>query len=184
MPSTQALIQPHPPAGEEHKVNGLLDAMAEQLGFVPDGLRLYSFSPPLLETFIGNIRYFNGGDRLDPRLMAMIRYLVSCAADCSYCIDLNETLLAGMGVDLAAVRAARDDLDAAPLPVREVLLLRFALRALREPETITASDISTLHDEGWSDRDLFDAVVQGANTSAFNQVLRAFRIEHQGALAG
>lgn len=183
MTVTPALIQPKAPAGEEQKVAGLLGAMEQRLGFVPDGLRLYSFSPPLLENFIGNISYFNGGSGLDPRLMSMIRYLVSWQAECRYCIDLNETFLTNMGVDLDAVRAARDNVDAAPLPMRELLLLKFALQSVNAPDSIGPADLALLRDEGWSDRDIFDVVVQAANNRAFNNVLRTFNIEHQGAFA-
>lgn len=183
MSHAHPLITPKAPAGEEQKVSGMLGAMEQHLGFIPDGLRLYSFSPPLLENFIGNISYFNGGGSLDPRLMTMIRYLVSYQADCSYCVDLNETFLTGMGIALDTVRATRDNIDAAPLPVRELLLLKFALKSVNEPDNIASADLALLHDEGWSDRDIFDVVVQAANNRAFNNVLRTFKIEHQGAFA-
>lgn len=183
MQHTQPLITPHPPAGQEDHVAGLLGAMEERLGFVPDALRLYSFSPPLLETFIGNVSYFNGGANLDPRLMTMIRYLVSYQADCSYCIDLNETFLTGMGIPLDDVRAAREDVDAAPLPPRERLLLKLALKSVNDPDGVDEADLEAARAAGWTDRDVFDVVVQANNNSAFNNILRAFKIEHQGAFA-
>lgn len=183
MQTQHALITPHAPAGQEDKVAGLLGAMEQHLGFVPDGLRLYSLSPPLLETFIGNISYFNGGSSLDPRLMAMIRYLVSYRADCSYCIDLNETFLTGMGVDLDEVRTARADVDAAPLPPAEKVLLKLALQSVENPDAVDAGVLAAARDAGWSDRDIFDVVVQASNNRAFNNVLRTFNIEHQGAFA-
>lgn len=39
-----ALVNPVAPAGEEEKVASILGAIKQHLGFVPDGLRLYSFS--------------------------------------------------------------------------------------------------------------------------------------------
>lgn len=35
--------------------------------------------------------------------------------------------------------------------------------------------------QGWTDRDIFDAVAQAASNKAFNYMLRTFKIEHQGA---
>lgn len=183
MQQQQPLITPRAPAGEEAKVADLLGAMEARLGFVPDALRLYSISPPLLETFIGNVSYFNGGSALDPRLTAMVRYLVSHRADCSYCIDLNETFLVGMGADLDAVRAARQDVDAAPLPARERVLLKLALKSVDDPDGIGEADLAAARAVGWSDRDIFDVVVQAANNRGFNNILRVFKIEHQGAFA-
>lgn len=183
MQHTQPLVTPHAPIGQEDQVAGMLGTMEAHLGFVPDGLRLYSFSPPLLEHFLGNVSYFNGGSNLDPKLLTMIRYLVSYRADCSFCIDMNETFLVSMGMDLDTVRASRDNLDSIPLPARELILLKLALRSVETPEHISASDLDAARAADWTDRDIFDVVVQAANNRAFNNVLRTFKIEHQGSFA-
>lgn len=174
------LLQPRPPAGEEARVQGVLDAVQEHLGFVPDGLRLYSVSPGLLEAFVANVSYFRNGTPLSPVLTAMIRYLVSWRTGCQFCIDLNEGFLTQMGVDLDAVRAARTNPDSAPVEERERPLLALALKAVENPGAIEAADLDAARAEGWSDRHLFDAVVQAANNRAFNLVLRTFKVEHQG----
>lgn len=180
----QALIYPNVPKGEEDRVNAVLGNIQEHLGFVPDGLRLYGISPPLLETFVGNIGYFNmGGTQLSPKLTAMIRYQVSWDAGCSYCIDMNEGFLTNMGLDLDTIRATRNNPDAAPLEDNEKAILKLAVKSVESPEDITKSDIDHVRNLGWQDREIFDAVVQAANNRAFNYVLRTFNIEHQGAFS-
>jgi len=179
----QALIDPLPPAGEGDRVNAVLDAVAEQLGFVPDGLRLYGVSPPLLEAFVANVGYFRQGTDLSPVLTAMIRYLVSYQADCRFCIDLNEGFLTQMGLDLDAIRAARANPETAPVEQRERPLLSMALKAVSDPHQVGVSDLVAAREQGWSDRDIFDAVVQAASNRAFNFVLRTFKIEQQGVFA-
>jgi uncharacterized peroxidase-related enzyme len=181
--NTRPLLTPKPPVGEEARVAAIFSAIEQRLGFVPDGLRLYSLSPPLLEYFVGNVGYFNSGERLSPALMAMIRYLVSSNAKCQFCIDLNEGFLANMGVDLDRVRAARSNPAAAPLEERERPLLHIALKAVTDPETVGAADVDAARAQGWTDRDIFDVVAQAASNRAFNYVLRTFNVEHQGALA-
>ena len=181
--SERPLLTPQPPTGEEGRVAAVLDGFEQHLGFVPDGLRLYSLSPPLLESFAANVSYFNSGERLSPVLMAMIRYLGSWKAKCQFCIELNEGFLSNMGVDLDQVRAARSDPEAAPVEARELPLLRLALKSIREAERVTPDDLEAARAEGWTDRDLFDVVVQAANNRAFNYVLRTFGVEHQGAFA-
>lgn len=182
--SEQALLFPHAPAGEEARVDAIFDAIQHRLGFVPDGVRLYSFSPTLLETFMGNVSYFNaGGTNLPPELTAMIRYLVSWQAGCSFCVDMNEGFLTNMGKELDAIRAARMNPELAPLPEKEKSLLRLALKAVNAPEFVNRDDLDQARKQGWQDRDLFDAVVQAANNRAFNLVLRTFKIEHQGVYA-
>jgi len=179
-----ALIHPQVPAGEEAKVAAILGAIEERLGFVPDGLRLYSISPPLLETFISNVGYFNaGGTELPPALTAMIRYLVSWNSGCSFCVDMNEGFLTNMGMDLDSIRASRDNSDAAPLDEKQKALLKLAIKSVNSPEDVSEADLDKMRSNGWSDRAIFDAVVQAANNRAFNYVLRTFNIEHQGSLA-
>ena len=175
------LISPVVPAGEEDRVTEVLEAVEQHIGFVPDGLRLYSFSPPLLETFVGNISYFNGGTELAPTLMAMIRYLVSWQGECEYCIDLNEGFLVNMGLELDAIRAARSNPEAAPLAENEIALLLLALKSVNTPEAVNQQDIVSVREKGWSDRNIFDVVVQAANTRSFNLILGTFKLEHQGA---
>ena len=183
MTQEKALITPVVPAGEESRVAAVLGAVEEHLGFVPDGLRLYSLSPPLLEAFIGYVSYFREGTHLSPVLTAMIRYLVSSEAGCQFCIDLNEGFLSHLGVDLDVARAARANPEAAPIEDKERPLLRLALKAVNAPEDVGESELAAARAQGWSDRDIFDAVVQAANNRAFNFVLRTFKIEHQGAFA-
>lgn len=177
------LLYPVAPAGEEQRVEAIFAMARQHLGFIPDGLRLYSFSPPLLETFFANVGYFRNGTSLSPLLTTMIRYLVSAGANCQFCIDLNEGFLDQLGVDLDTARAARDNPALAPLDAREHVLLDIALRAINDPEGVGASDIDAARAQGWSDREIFDAAAQAVNNRAFNSMLRTFKIEQQGAFA-
>lgn len=180
---SQPLLNPSVPAGHEDKVAALFGAIESRISFVPDGLRLYGISPPLLETFVTNVGYFNTESAIGPRLAAMIRYLVSYRADCTFCIDMNEGFLTNMGLDLDAVRAARDDLEVAPIEAHELPLLRLAVKAVSEPEHVAEADLEAVRNAGWRDREIFDAVAVATSNRAFNMLLRTFKIEHQGAFA-
>ena len=175
------LLNPRPPQGQESRVEAVYQAVQSHIGFVPDGLKLYSLSPPLLETFVGNISYFNSGKRLSPALMAMIRYMVSSQAKCNFCIDMNEGFLTNMGIDLDAVRAARGNLDIAPLPAKEKILLKLAVKSVQDPDSVSAQDIQEAKANEWSERDIFDVVAQAASNRAFNYLLRTFKVDSQGA---
>ena len=180
----QALIFPQVPSGEEEHVSGILGNIKNHLGFIPDGLRLFSISPPLLETFVGNIGYFNmGGTQLPPTLTAMIRYQVSWDAGCSFCIDLNEGFLNNLGVNLDDVRASRNKPEIAPISDKEKSLLLLAIKSVNSPEEVNQSDMDKVKKQGWSDREIFDAVVQAAYNRAFSYILKTFNIEHQGTLS-
>jgi len=176
----QPLLSPIAPAGEEQRVEAVLEMANQHLGFIPDGLRLYSLSPTLLETFFTNVGYFQGGTKLSPVLTTMIRYLVSSKSECHFCIDLNEGFLDQMGVDIDTARAARTNLAMAPVADNERILLDIALRTVNNPDSVSQIDIEAAHAAGWSDHDIFDAAAQASNNRAFNYLLRTFKIERQG----
>lgn len=180
---SQPLLNPRIAAENQDRVAALFSAIEERVGFVPDGLRLYGISPPLLENFMNSVGYFNTESALGPRLVAMIRYLVSYQANCSFCIDLNEGFLTAMGLDLDAIRGARESLEAAPVEARELPLLRLAVKAVGDPEHVSAEDVDACRAAGWDDRGIFDAVVAATGNRAFNMLLSAFKVEHQGAFA-
>lgn len=180
---SRPLLFPSPPKGDEERIAAIFASVERHVGFVPDGLRLYSLSPPLLESFMSNIGYFNSGERISPTLMVVIRYLVSSEAKCQFCIDLNEAFMANMGVDIDRARAARNNLDDAPVEEKERPLLSIALKAVRDPDSVNEADVEAAREQGWGDREIFDVVAQAASNRAFNYVLRAFNIEHQGSFA-
>jgi len=177
----QALIYPQAPSGEEEKVNAIFKGVEEHLGFVPDGLRLLSISPPLLETMMGNIGYFNmGGTQLSPTLTAMIRYQISSNASCRFCIDLNEGFLTNLGLNIDKVRASRNKPESAPLSEKDKALLLFAVKSIQNPNDIDESEMTKVKNQGWEDREIFDAVAQAASNKAFNFILKTFNVSHQG----
>ncbi|MGD8588393.1 MAG: hypothetical protein PVG22_06130 [Chromatiales bacterium] len=111
----------------------------------------------------------------------MIRYQISWNSNCSYCIDLNEGFLTNMGMELDDIRASRGDPDAAAISGKEKILLKLAIKSIDSPEDVTDIDVEMGRKQGWSDRAIFDAVVQAASNRAFNYILGTFNIEHQGA---
>ncbi|AOV16800.1 hypothetical protein BJI67_06760 [Acidihalobacter aeolianus] len=180
---SEPLLVPQVGPQDKPKVDAIFAAVEERMGFVPDALKLYSLSPALLESFLGVIGYFSTESPLGPRLAAMIRYLGSYRANCTFCIDLNEGYLTSMGLDLDDIRRAREDIDAAPLEPNEMPLLRLAMKSTSMPETVSAADIEACRTAGWDDRAIFEAVVHATNNRAFNQLLSTFKVEHQGAYA-
>lgn len=183
MTPTRPLLTPQIPTGEEARVEAIFSQVEAALGFVPDALRLYSFSPALLEGLVGNIAYFMQHPRISAELGAMIRYLVSTEVGCQFCIDLNEGLLLNLGIEREALQTARDNPAQAPLEPREQSLLLLALQVVEAADSVSANHIEALKQQGWSEREIFDASVIATNNRALNQLLKAFNVEQQGSIA-
>lgn len=180
---TAPLITPSVPEDDKAKVESIFNAIGAHLGFIPDGLRLYSISPPLLESFVGAIGYFMGHPKLSQELLAFVRYLVSSDAHCAFCIDFNAGLLMNMGVKPEQLAAAQEDFNQAPLADNEKTLLGIALQAIQNPENVNKEMIDAALQQGFSERDIFDVVTLAANNKALTHVLRTFKVDHQGTFA-
>ncbi|WP_198265245.1 carboxymuconolactone decarboxylase family protein [sulfur-oxidizing endosymbiont of Gigantopelta aegis] len=177
------LITPTVSSEDKSRVDAIFNSVQEHMGFIPDGLRLYSISPPLLEAFMGNVGYFMAHEHLSQTLLAMIRYLVSSKANCHFCIDFNAAILMNQGITSEQLRSARANTDDAPINDAEKVLLKLALSAISCPEGISADDIQQAKNQGFSERDIFDVVAIASSNNAFTYVLRTFKVEQQGAFA-
>ncbi len=175
--SITPLLTPVAPVGSESKVQAIFDQVQAGFGFIPDPMKLYSLSPVLLENFVNSVSYFHHQSTLSPKLLAMIRYVVSEKGACHYCIDLNEAILSNLGADLAQVQAAKTDLEQAPLDDKEKILLALAVKAVENSGEVTAEDLEQARAVGFNDQEIFEAVVQATSNRALNLLLRTFKVE-------
>lgn len=181
--TTNVLINPKIPAEDRSKVDEIFKGVEQHIGFVPAGLRLYGISPPLLEAFMGSVGYFLAHPTLRQEFLAMTRYLVSSDAGCSFCIDFNKAILINLGKTEEQLQEARENPDKAPLTDAEKVLLNIALAAIHNPQAVTQEDLQKARDQGYTDRNIFDAVAIATSNKAFTHLLRTFKVEHQGAFA-
>ena len=177
----QPLIIPTLSNEDQQRVDTIFKEVEKNMGFIPDGLRLYSISPPILESFLGIIGYFMSHQGLRPELLAMIRYMTSSQAECKFCIDFNEAILVQLGIDLDDIRATKDDVNNAPLENNEIALLKLALQSNDNPETMDEKAMQAAKTLGWTERDIFETVFIAANNRAFTTMLKTFNVEQQGS---
>ena len=178
--TSNALIDPAPPVNAQDKVDTIFKGVEKDFGFIPDGLLLYGISPPLLEAFLANFSYFMTHEELSPELFGMIRYLNSTGVGCSYCIDFNAGFLINLGKTPEQLQAAQENVDNAPLSDPEKVLLKIALASLKNPDGVTQDELQRARDQGFTDKNIFDAVVAAASNRAFTTVLKTFNVIQQG----
>lgn len=162
----------------EPQVAAIYGQIEEAMGRVPNALRLYSVSPGLLEQQWAQIGYYRQHPSLGFHLLALIRMLVSQDNQCAYCVGFNEAMLIQVGgLDAELVAAIKQDPDEAPLSGKDKALLRFVLRATRDPLSIRADDVDELRGLGWTDSEMLDAVQHGARNVAVDVVFNTFKID-------
>jgi len=75
------------------------------------------------------------------------------------------------------IRAMESDPSKSMLEENEGAMLDFAIRSLKQPATITASDNARLKDLGWDERDMVDALAQGVSMIDHAIMMQVFQID-------
>jgi uncharacterized peroxidase-related enzyme len=114
-----------------------------------------------------------GPSPLSAGLRELIGAYTSASNQCSYCRNSHGAAAAELLSNDAAVRAALDNLDTAPLSEPEKALLRFARKTTLASREITQSDIDSLKEHGWSDEAIYDAISVCALFNFYNRWVHA-----------
>ncbi|MDY0264546.1 MAG: hypothetical protein RBR12_05110 [Sulfurospirillum cavolei] len=175
MPLIQT-IKPEDATGELAELYGNITAMR---GRVSNSAQIFSASPELIKQQMSFIEYYMLKQKsLSMPLLASIRMLISDKNSCSYCVDMNASILINMlGWTPKEVEAMRADPQNAKLDANEKAMLLFVLKAVRTPHDVNAHDVQKLRDLGYSDGEILDATNHGARMSAIDIIFDAFKIE-------
>ena len=99
-------------------------------------------------------------------------------SDFPFCIEFNSvSLKMQLGLTDEQVAELRQDPSRAELAEADKALVLFAIRAVREPEEITADDVQQLRDLGWDDESIFVATFQGAFMLCIGCLFTAFKMD-------
>lgn len=79
-------------------------------------------------------------------------------------------------------RDIQDDFHSAPLPLREIALLDFAVKLTRTPWAMQRSDLAGLHAHGFSDQQIVDAVQCIGYFNFINRVLDGLGVDPEASM--
>ena len=159
------------------RVAEIYETMTQAMGFVPNAFKLYSSSPFLLEQQFRNLGYYMRHEKLGGKLLAFIRLLVSDQETCAYCVGVNTGILFQYGVLPEAIEAIRKDPSSAPLEEKELGMLLFVLKMMKDSNSIEAGDVDHLRKLGWSDQEILEGSFHGASQVASDKLLNGFKIQ-------
>jgi uncharacterized peroxidase-related enzyme len=172
-----ALLELVSPETATGKVEEAYAFMEELAGMVPLPLQMLSPSPELLSTQIQTMKYLMNQPNLGFSLLAHIRLLVAKEENYPYCISLNQTVLQKfVGLSAEQVEASMEDPEKAALSPKEIAMLQFVLKVMRDPALTKKADIDQLHELGWTDTDILDAVQEGLIMMTRGIMFKAFKV--------
>jgi uncharacterized peroxidase-related enzyme len=151
---------------------------------IPGILKCFATHPPLLKHMMalsGDLIFSDC--HLIRRHKEMIATLVSLQNACAYCSDSHSFALrmnGGSAEVLCTIQ--QNDLLSPALTSAEQALLSFVSKVNINSPEITRADIETLHQAGWGDLEISEAIHVAALFATFNRVVNAFGLPSQGLL--
>lgn len=179
------LIEPKPPKGEEKFVKLMCKHAQQVMGFLPDPLLIMALSPKILKEFAEFLSDYESHPHLRPSLLAVIRYLVAAKNDCKYCVTTSEAIMINqMNIELDDLRNAQENPENFPFPEKEKVLLLLILKMVLNPDAVEKSDLEAAYAQGWDDKNIYEAANYAVRNLAVDLLLKAYKIDGQGAWEG
>jgi uncharacterized peroxidase-related enzyme len=129
-----------------------LEGVKRSLGGLPNLVRTFAVSPPLLNGWLGLAGALGGG-QISGRLAELVDIAVSEANGCTYCVNAHATIGAAKGATAEQVAAARAGTAADP---REAAVIAFALAANRDVGRVTEAELAAARAAGLDDAALLE----------------------------
>jgi len=160
------------------EVKEIFDEIQGAFGMVPNGIQLWSASPKALRGQWDNIQNRLTKDQEDQKLHTIIRYLVSGESECTYCAGFNGGMLMNYyGLTQDELLAISAKPSSAPLDEKNKALLIFAMKAIKDADSVTAEDISLLKKIGITETEMFDIVQAASHMLVVNTLFKTFKVQ-------
>ena len=172
-----ALVKTVDPEKAEGEVKEVYDALKKNIGVIPSPMELASVSPWMMKTMWQSIQYYTRHPNLGFGLLSTIRYLVAEAYDYAFCINFNKNFLKMQGMSDEDIRKTTRDPAQAPLDDKDRAMLTFVMKAIKTPDAVIREDVESLHDFGWQDSDMLDALSHGTSMIGASILMKTFKMD-------
>ncbi len=171
------LIKTVEPDVAEGKAKDIYDFMQKNVGVIPAPLQLASASPWMLDMIWQSIQYYSQHPNLGFGLLSSIRYLVAQQYDYAFCTGFNRNMLKMQGFSDEDIEKMEKDPPRAPLDDKDRAMVAFVMKAIKEPDSVEKQDMDRLHDLGWTDSDIMDALAHGTNMIGSSILMKTFKMD-------
>ena len=150
------------------KLRELYDADIKDLGIASNTTRSFSLCPESWEAFRGLM----GGIRKRMRLRNYELTTMAAAMEmgCTFCMLAHGAVLRKNSFTPEQLEALVKDFHHAGLEDKEVVMMEYAQKVVREASSTTQADFDTLRKAGWTDEDILSITLAAAVRSFASKV--------------
>jgi len=123
-------------------------------GYVPNHAKVFSLRPDVLEAW----RAFQGSIRKNLRLRTyeLVTLAAARALKCRYCLLAHGSILIKNGFSVDQLRAILINFHEAGLEGKEVAMMDFAQKIIRNANEMTQADVDSMYKVGFNDVEILD----------------------------
>ena len=158
-------------ANEEQKA--LLDAIAAQLGMVPNFLKVFANSPAALRAFLG-LHGIAGEGSLDPQTRERIALALAEQNSCEYCLSAHTAIGRKAGLSGAEIDANRAGTSQDAKAAAAVKLARSLVEHKGE---VTTAEILEARNAGYDDAQIVEIITHVGMNILTNILGKTSRVE-------
>jgi uncharacterized peroxidase-related enzyme len=142
------------------EVKNTYEYVLSRWGFLPNYFQALGHDPQLLKDQVELYTNVMFGERSLPKVVKeQIATVVSAINMSSYCLPAHLEILGRMGIEKSICRRLSMDYQSAPLEPKVMELLRFCDKLTTHPDEMRRADVDHLHEMGWTDGAIFEAVL-------------------------
>ena len=151
----------------------LLTAINDQLGMVPNFLRVFANSPAALRAFLG-LHAIAGEGSLDLATRERIAIAVAQQNECQYCVSAHTAIgrKAGLNGDEIDANRAGTSQDA-----KAAVAVKFANALVEHDGNVTAEELAEVRDAGYSESDIVEIITHVGMNVLTNILGKASQVE-------
>ncbi len=153
----------------EATTKGILEAVEQKMGMVPNLVSTMAQSPAVANAYLGFSQALGEG-ALSPRLREQLSLVVGETNSCGYCVSAHTLLGKGVGLDDSSVIAARHGKSE---DAKENAALQFAQKVVQQRADVSDADVASLREVGFGEGEISEIVANislNLFTNYFNHV--------------
>jgi uncharacterized peroxidase-related enzyme len=155
------------------KQKALFDAIQNQLGTVPNFLRVFANSPDALQAFLGLHHIANSGS-LDLATRERIALTLAQQNECEYCLSAHTAIgrQAGLNTEEIESNRAGNSQDA-----KASVALKFSRALVEHMGQVTTTEINEMRDVGYNDAEIVEVITHVGMNILTNLIGKTSRVE-------
>lgn len=151
----------------------LFDAIQNQIGMVPNFLRVFANSPDALKAFLG-LHHIADNGVLNAGTRERIALAVAQKNECEYCLSAHTAIGRSAGLNTEEINSNRagDSQDA-----KAAVAVKFSRALVEHMGQVTTAEISEMREVGYSEAEIVEVITHTGMNVLTNILGKASRVE-------